>query len=247
MAGAFAVLTAALILAVATSGFADLYDLTSQDSSQAVLGMNVPEPSAIDAPVIPVEVPEVVGKQREEAEKILGGAGFKVAVEEQTSDEDKGTVLSQSLDKGSEADRGSDITITVAKTPVTGEVPDLTGLSPEQAEEVLSENGLKLGSQNRAESSYVPEGLILEQDVRADAEVSRGTSVGVTVSSGPAPEPEAAPSQEPSDSSGSEEAPAPSEPSSSGSGSTPAPQPSSGGSDSGLSDPPMPDMPMFDD
>ncbi|CAN5695834.1 Stk1 family PASTA domain-containing Ser/Thr kinase [soil metagenome] len=299
LAGAFAVLTMALILAAATSGFADFYgNLGSRNSSQPVLGMNAPDPSAIAAPLIKVKVPEVVGKKQEEAEKILGGAGFEVAVEEEASERDKGTVLSQNPEKGSKAERGSRATITVAKAPATGDVPDLLGLSPEQAEEALSDNGLKLGSQSRASSSSTPEGLILEQDVRANAEVTRGTSVGVTVSSGPAPEPtpapEPAPTPEPEATPVPESAPAPEPapepepeptpepepeptpepepeptpepepeptpertptpeieeaptPSAPASGATPAPQPSSGGSDSEPIDPPMPDMPIFDD
>ena len=199
LAGVFAVLTVALVLAAATSGFADLYDnFSPKSSSQPVSGMKFPEPSGIAMPSIKVEVPKVVDKKREEAQKTLNEAGFKVGVEEKEStDKDKGVVLSQSLKGGSKVERGSRVTITVAKAPTMGKVPDLTELSPEQAREVLEENGLKLGSQSRTSSSSVAEGLIVDQDVRTDAEVSSGTSIGVTVSSGPAPEPTLAPAPTP--------------------------------------------------
>ena len=262
LAGAFVVLTTALILAAATSGFADLYgDLTPQDTSQPVSGMKAPESSAIAVPLIEVEVPKVLDQTREEAENSLNTAGLKVAVEEEeNSEKDEGVVLSQSPKEGSKVERGSRVTLTVAKAPATGVVPDLTGMSPKGAERALSENGLKLGAQGRASSSSVPAGLILEQDVRAMAEVSRGTSVGVTVSSGPAPAPELipapapqpTPTPEPSGNGGSGGAAQPpndtSPSSDSQSQGAPAPQPSGAGS--GVVepiDPPMPDLPMFND
>lgn len=298
LVGAFAVLTVALVLAVTTSGFAGLYDNVSlQDSSGPISGIKAPEPSAIAMPSIEVEVPEVVGKKREEAQKTLNEAGFKVGVEEEESTEkDAGTVLSQNPKEGSKTERGSRVTITVAKTPVTATVPDLTNLSPDQAREALEENGLKLGSQSRDSSPSVAEGLILDQDVRAGAEVSSGTSIGVTVSSGPAPEPapvpEATPAPEPipaapepvptpaptpapeptpapapepvptpaptpapepTPAPAPESTPAPEPSVDSGSQGiavpTPAPQPSGAGGSGGVEpiDPPMPDMPMFDD
>ncbi len=272
--GAFVVLTAALVLAAATGGFADLYDsFTPQSSTQPVSGMNVPQPSAIAAPLIELEVPKVVGEKQEEAATVLGETGFEVAVEEEVNAENEaGTVLSQDPAAGSRTERGSRVTITVAKAPATGIVPILIGMSPEEADTALSENGLNLGTQSQAPSSTVPAGLIMDQDVRAGAEVSRGTSVGVTVSSGPpstpaptpapntnpAPAPERTPdpasdssgssgneggqsdNSGPSSNSGSQNAPAPS---------APAPQPS-GSSGSGSVepiDPPMPDMPIFED
>lgn len=190
LAGAFVVLMTALVFAAATSGFADLYEsFTPQSASQPVSGMQVPEPSGIVAPVIEVEVPEVVGEEQEEAERTLDGRGFEVVVEEEENAEaDAGTVLSQNPQGSSRIERGSRVTIIVAQELATGTVPDLTGLSPGEAESVLSDNGLELGTQSQSSSSSVAAGLIMEQDVRAGAEVSRGTSVGVTVSSGPAPE-----------------------------------------------------------
>ncbi|MGB3682399.1 MAG: PASTA domain-containing protein, partial [Rubrobacteraceae bacterium] len=193
LAGMFVALTTALVFAATTRGFADLgnlVNLSSQSSPQPVSGMAVPESSAIAAPAIEVDVPKVVGKGREEAEKNLGEAGFDVAVEEkETSEAEAGNVVSQSPKGSSKADFGSKVKITVAKAPATGVVPVLSGMTPEEAGKALSENGLELGNQDQAPSSSVPEGLISDQDVRATAEVSRGTAVSVTVSSGPAPEP----------------------------------------------------------
>lgn len=266
LAGAFAVLTAALVLAAATGGFADLYDrFAPQSASQLVPAMKVPAPSGIEAPVVEVEVPQVVGEKREAAVADLEEAGLAAAVEEEENAErEPGTVLSQAPGAGSRVDRGSRVTITVAQEPATGEVPDLTGLSPEEAEAVLSENGLELGSQSRAFSGSIAAGLILDQDLRAGAEVSRGTAVGVTVSSGPAPapEPEPTPAPEPSAEPAPREGPSAADrrggqagPSANSSRqqvvpapSAPAPQPS-GSSGSGSVepiDPPMPDMSVFD-
>jgi beta-lactam-binding protein with PASTA domain len=81
----------------------------------------------------PEEVPDVVDRQQEEAEQILGDAGFDVeVVEEANTTEPAGTVVRQSPEAGEEADQGDTVIIWVStyeeptETPSDSESPSPT-------------------------------------------------------------------------------------------------------------------------
>jgi serine/threonine-protein kinase len=81
-------------------------------------------------PVVPVEVPSVLGLQRDEAAKLLEDAGFVVQINGvEAADVEPGTVLDQDPGAGVKADLGSTVTITVAVEP---EPPTASG-SPDAA------------------------------------------------------------------------------------------------------------------
>ena len=133
----------------------------------------------------PIEVPNVLGESSATAKSVLVNAGLNVIVEEQESDETEDRVLEQSLDPGSEAEKGDTITIVVSvAAKVT--VPNLDGLSLDDARSELEKKGLALGSVKQENSdSYSPE-QVMEQSIDPGSEVEKGTSVNVVVSSGPA-------------------------------------------------------------
>ncbi|MET9212753.1 MULTISPECIES: Stk1 family PASTA domain-containing Ser/Thr kinase [unclassified Nocardia] len=108
------------------------------------------EPSAgvrvdIDQPIVitigsgpeQVRVPTVVGQDISIAQpNLVDSAGFKVDIQEVKSSAPKGQVLSTNPTGGSNAEKGSTITVQVsAGDRIT--VPDLTGLTPTQAQEQL--------------------------------------------------------------------------------------------------------------
>jgi PASTA domain len=62
------------------------------------------------------DLPNVVGKSRNEAEKVLRASGFKVKVDTETSSENAGKVIRQSPSSG-EAEKGSMVAITVGEGP----------------------------------------------------------------------------------------------------------------------------------
>jgi eukaryotic-like serine/threonine-protein kinase len=74
------------------------------------------------------------------------------------------------------------------------EVPDLTGLSLEEAQGRLEEVGLRLGSREEAVSEEFEAGAVIQQVPPAGTESERGSAVDVVVSSGPAAEPTTQPS-----------------------------------------------------
>ncbi len=69
-------------------------------------------------------VPDVVGQSREEAEETLSSEGFEVRVDTQeSSEENDGRVVDQSP-SGGEAQRGSEVTITVGEAPAPEQPPE---------------------------------------------------------------------------------------------------------------------------
>jgi hypothetical protein len=69
--------------------------------------------------------------------------------------------------------------------PPTAKIPDLSGQEVSQANSALTSKGLRLGAKREAPSDTVPKGQIIGQSLEADTEVEIGSSVSVTVSSGP--------------------------------------------------------------
>lgn len=275
----FAILAAGLVLAGTEDGLRTLYqDFGAEESaSQRVDGVQgVPALSAVEAPDTRVSVPGVVGEREAAAEQALEDEGLRVEKNfEETSDEQEGTVLSQSPGADEQVQRDSTATITVAEAPSTATVPNLTGLSVQEAQNQLSEAGLTLGQQGESYSDTVPAGQIISQNSNVGEELDRGATVDVTISAGPAPapeivpEPEAAPEVAPEPEPEPEVEPEPEqEPESeqnqsdqssgnSGNQQSPSQQTPSNSSDSGSQpsgdsggddfEPPMPDMPeVFD-
>ncbi|MDQ4002937.1 MAG: Stk1 family PASTA domain-containing Ser/Thr kinase [Actinomycetota bacterium] len=132
------------------------------------------------------QVPAVRDETREGAERILRGAGFKVDERtDESSAEYEGYVMEQNPRGGATAVVDSTVTITVGEGPGTVEVPDVANIMPVQARGILEEAGLRLGSQSTTPSDSVPEGSIVSQSPKAGSEAEPGSSVAVTVSSGP--------------------------------------------------------------
>jgi len=154
-------------------------------------GSEVPEGSEEEIIVAPdqelVEVPDVVGEDQANATRILREAGFEVAVSRKDSlTVDKGLVLEQTPAAGRTADPGSTVSIIISngepQTNVT--VPDVEGLSRADAQEALTDLGLKVVIAENA-SEDVAEGVVISQLPAAGDSVAPGTSVGIVVSTGP--------------------------------------------------------------
>ncbi|MCX4590670.1 Stk1 family PASTA domain-containing Ser/Thr kinase [Streptomyces sp. NBC_01549] len=91
-----------------------------------------------------VAVPSVLGKSLDEAKTILEGDGyqFQVKLKTQESTEDPNTVLDQSIPLGKEVEKGSPITLTIAKAVAKSTVPDVAGKSCEEAKALMTDNNL---------------------------------------------------------------------------------------------------------
>ncbi|MGW2723465.1 PASTA domain-containing protein [Streptomyces sp. NPDC001492] len=127
-----------------------------------------------------VEVPDVTDKDEDDASRILEDKGFKVKLRHKVSTEDAGTVLKQDPAGGESVEKGTEITLTVAKEAEKATVPDLTGSTLSEARKLLAEHDLELGDTTEVESSATA-GTVVEQSAAAGDEVEPGTSVDVRI------------------------------------------------------------------
>ncbi|SEC81925.1 serine/threonine protein kinase [Streptomyces sp. 3213] len=127
-----------------------------------------------------VEVPDVTDKDEDDASRILEDKGFKVKVRHKVSTEDAGTVLEQDPSGGESVEKGTEITLTVAKEAEKATVPDLTGSTLSEARKLLAQHDLELGDTTEVESS-AEAGTVVEQSITAGDEVEPGSSVDVQI------------------------------------------------------------------
>jgi beta-lactam-binding protein with PASTA domain len=140
----------------------------------------------------PVNVPDVVGKDVDEARSLLTGAGLKVTTKDDTgSTEDPGTVTAQSPKAGSKLRPGATITLTVAKAI---EVPDLAGKTEQEASRTLQRAGFEVRVRDVAASDPAQDGVVVDQNPAAGEPRKRGSTVTIQVArvtSTPTPTPTA--------------------------------------------------------
>ncbi|WP_080792375.1 Stk1 family PASTA domain-containing Ser/Thr kinase [Corynebacterium pacaense] len=161
----------AVILTLAVIGIAGAftYDLSSNRST-----------------TVTQQIPDVVGLRQDEAIAQLQELGFDVSLTEEPSpDVADGLVLRTSPNVGSEVRSGATITLTVSSGREMVQVPDVTGMSLEEAASALEAVGLSLNQTVRQENSdQVSSGAVISQSPAPGEQVSAGTSVSLTVSTG---------------------------------------------------------------
>jgi eukaryotic-like serine/threonine-protein kinase len=128
-----------------------------------------------------VDVPDETGKSFDEASSELEAAGFKVTRKDQeTTDEDPGTVLSQAPKGGTQAAKGSVVTLTVAKEPTQADVPDVTGEDQGTAIARLSGAGFEIQRKEKDVDSPEGDGVVIEQ-APANGKAKKGSTVTIVV------------------------------------------------------------------
>ncbi|WP_328480892.1 Stk1 family PASTA domain-containing Ser/Thr kinase [Streptomyces sp. NBC_00377] len=95
------------------------------------------------APKVVVE--SVLGKSLDEAKAILEGDKYQFVVKtkEEVSTEEEGTVLKQDPKLGAEVEKGTTITLTIAKAEQKATVPDVSNKSCDDAKAQMEQNELK--------------------------------------------------------------------------------------------------------
>lgn len=128
-----------------------------------------------------IEVPDVTDKDEDDASRILEDKGFKVKLRHVESEsEDAGTVLKQNPDGGEKVEKGTEVTLTVAKEVEKTTVPDLTGSTVSEARELLTAQNLKLGSTTEVESDS-ESGTVVGQSTASGADVEPGTAIDIEI------------------------------------------------------------------
>ncbi|KAB7791195.1 Stk1 family PASTA domain-containing Ser/Thr kinase [Bifidobacterium leontopitheci] len=94
---------------------------------------------------MPVTMPDIVGKTKDEAMTALDNARLKTTITEQNSDSvAAGSVISASPDSGTQLHWGDSAELVVSKGPETADVPNLVGKSKDEATKTLESLGFEV-------------------------------------------------------------------------------------------------------
>ena len=133
-----------------------------------------------------IAVPDVTGKTLEEAKSSIQSAGFTVGTTTQSySDKvDSGKVISQDPTANTKKAKGTAINLTVSQGAQTIEVPNLSGMTADEAKKTLQASGLKYQAGTAEYSDTVEKDHIVRQDVAAGSKVAKDTVVTYYLSLG---------------------------------------------------------------
>ena len=132
-----------------------------------------------------VQVPTVLNLSEEEAVKILEEKNLKANISRyaQSNNYEAGKVMEQDPTPKTKVRKNSTVNLVVSQGREV-KVPDISGLTLEQAEEKLKELDLELGKTSTDFSESVKKDKIIDQDPRKNEKVQAGSEIDVTVSLG---------------------------------------------------------------
>jgi eukaryotic-like serine/threonine-protein kinase len=129
-----------------------------------------------------VAVPDVLNQTEASARSELDAAGFAVEVIEAASDTTpEGFVSAQSPDPGTDAAKGSTVTITVSTGPSTVEVPNVVGQQSEAAEDDLQNAGFEVNVETVTVTDPTQDNVVQDQDPDAGSQAASGSIVTIFV------------------------------------------------------------------
>ena len=133
-----------------------------------------------------VVVPDVVGDNLQNAEAAVGNVGLVPQVALEYNSKPLGTIVAESPAPRTSLPKGRHVTIWQSEGPQQVPVPDVTALTPAQAESELTALGLTSQlAPTPIFSALVPQGQVVSSSPAAGANVGPGTMVTLTLSAGP--------------------------------------------------------------
>ena len=128
-------------------------------------------------------VPRVVGTTQQQAQVLLENAGFDIGdVVQQRADAPRGRVLASDPPDGETLTLPRTVGLTVSAGPPTVALPDLLGRSLGEARSAVEQLGLNVTTVIVDSSAFDPPGTVTGQSPAANASVTTGTGVRITVS-----------------------------------------------------------------
>ena len=133
-----------------------------------------------------IDVPDVMGKTAEEAQLAIEQAGFKVGEVKNVYDDsaEPGTVVGQNPKGGEKAEKGSKINIDVSQGSEEIEVPDVSGMSLDDARKAITVAGFSVGETTKEYSDSVEEDKVMKQTPAAGTMAAQGSKVDLVISQG---------------------------------------------------------------
>lgn len=137
-----------------------------------------------------ITVPNVSNMSENEAQKALEDAGFeKITSDFAYSDSvAEGDVIGTTPAANARATKDTEIVMKVSKGSEKKTVPNVVGQQDGDAQNAITAAGLTVGTVTYEYYDDVPKGQVVSQTVAGGKKVAPGTSVGLTISSGPKPD-----------------------------------------------------------
>ncbi|MFM9451204.1 Stk1 family PASTA domain-containing Ser/Thr kinase [Streptomyces europaeiscabiei] len=128
-----------------------------------------------------VAIPNVISRDIDKATQMLEDKGMQVETKSTESSEDAGTVLSQDPDPGTELEKGSTVTLEVAKAEEKATVPTVAGRSCDAAKTQMEANDL-VGTCTEVETDD-PNlvGKVVATNPEAGSELNKGDTVTIQI------------------------------------------------------------------
>lgn len=137
-----------------------------------------------------VSAPELIGKHRDEAERLAKAYGLRIEIinREYSDRIEVDHVLAQSPSPGMVLKRGNSIKLTISNGIKLTSVPNVLDMTRRDAEVTLSEKGLSVAEYEYQYSDTVLRGRVIAQEPEATRTVAYDSGVKLILSSGPRPE-----------------------------------------------------------
>lgn len=128
-----------------------------------------------------VKVTKLIGKTKDEARKEAKALGIELEIEEDYNDDvEAGIVVEQDKQEGEEILAGSKVKIKVSLGIEQVEVPNLTGLSEDEAKKKITEAKLKWIRTDRIKDSSKGKGVV-EQSISAKSFIDKNSEIAITI------------------------------------------------------------------
>ena len=135
-----------------------------------------------------VTVPKLTNLSQDAAKATLESQNLKLGdvTEEYSDTVEKGKVCSQSVEAGDKTTAGTSIDVVISKGPEDkAQVPNIVGMTENEAKQAIEDAGLTLGSIATEHSETVSKGHVIRQNTSAGEKVTKGSKLDFTISSGP--------------------------------------------------------------
>jgi len=158
------------------------------DYSDTYAGWNIDDIS-VSGNTVNITVPNVVGKTLQEAISTITASGLTQGQTSETCSNSfpQGSVISQSPQAGTSVPAGTQVSLVLSSGYCPVIVPDIVGLEYTEAENQIISSGLTLGDIEYICDNTIPENSVISQNPTAGTEVPFGTSVNLSISTGPCP------------------------------------------------------------
>ena len=132
-----------------------------------------------------VQVPNVLGMDKDTAEAEIEKAGFVFVLDSKiSSDYDTDKVAKTSPEAGTSLKKGSEVKVNLSDGKEEATVPDVTNIYIDSAKEILKNYGFTAGEVTSEYSDTIAANNVIRQSIDAKSQAPKGSAVDLVVSKG---------------------------------------------------------------